>query len=394
MNILIIPLLGTLGVPKSGGENRLYNMCNQLVDSGHIIYVLQKNKALDIKTYSVRKLYTFRELRFGERTLVSLTDFNPDFVFKLNKIIREEKIDLIQFSGPWGIIISKIIIKFNFVDIPVIYDAHDVEADLANYVFAKNSNYSFFEKLFLIKYTSFQERIATRICDHILSVSQEDKLRFIQKYGIENAKITSIPSGASIAIPKMYEDKEKIKARFGFDRRKKIIVFHGSYFHMPNKEAIELINSYIAPVIENKGFDASFVIAGFNVPIYEKSNIRSIGFVEDLYSLLYVSDIAIVPIMGGSGTRIKILDYMGVGLPIVSTKKGIEGINAENMIDAIIVDNINEEFINSIAYLLNNLEERKRLGRNAMKLVQEEYEWNKIGEKLDQLYRKLSVSNY
>ena len=64
--------------------------------------------------------------------------------------------------------------------------------------------------------------------------------------------------------------------------------------------------------------------------------------------MLNSSDIGIVPILHGGGTKLKIFDYMGVGLPIVTTKKGIEGIEAKNGQHAIIVDDVNEEFINAI----------------------------------------------
>ena len=111
--------------------------------------------------------------------------------------------------------------------------------------------------------------------------------------------------------------------------------------------------------------------------------------VKDLYPLLHAADLAIVPIRGGGGTRLKILDYMGVGLPIVTTKKGIEGINVKNGEEAIIVDDVNEKFVDAIKYLIDNKQEREKIGANARRLAEEEYDWDKIGEKLDKLYREI-----
>jgi glycosyltransferase involved in cell wall biosynthesis len=102
------------------------------------------------------------------------------------------------------------------------------------------------------------------------------------------------------------------------------------------------------------------------------------------------SDIAIVPILRGGGTRVKIMDYLNVGLPIVTTKKGIEGIEAENGKHAIIVDDVNEEFIKALEFLIENDSERRRLSRNARKLAEERYDWTKIGEKLNKLYKHLA----
>ena len=65
------------------------------------------------------------------------------------------------------------------------------------------------------------------------------------------------------------------------------------------------------------------------------------------------------------------------------------GIEAENGKHATIVDAVNEEFINVIQYLINNKEECKRIGANARKLAEEEYDWEKIGKKLDKSYKTI-----
>ena len=152
---------------------------------------------------------------------------------------------------------------------------------------------------------------------------------------------------------------------------------------------MDQIKNYIAQEIMKVDKDILFVIAGLGVPFFEDENIKSVGFVEDIYSLIHAADLAIVPILSGGGTRLKIHDYMGVGLPIVTAKKGIEGINAKNYEHAIIVDDVNEEFIDAIKYLIDNEKERKRIGANARKLAEEEYDWNKMGKKLDGLYKRI-----
>ena len=174
------------------------------------------------------------------------------------------------------------------------------------------------------------------------------------------------------------------------ENNKIVILFHGTYSYHPNKEAMDLIVNYIAPLIGKEFKNVLFVLAGNGVPICERMNVKSIGFVEDLYSLLNIADIAIVPILNGGGTRLKILDYLSAGLPIVSTTKGIEGINAKNGEHAIIVDNVNDEFIEAIKYLTDNEQERKKIGLNARRLAEEDYDWDKIGERLNKLYKGFS----
>ena len=386
MNILVIAAGYGLFRPKSGGRNRFYNLVTELIRRENTVIVLQLSECRDSLDATLTKTYYFR-VRFGNMSLGALTDFNIAFIRKFVNIIKSNKIDIIQVSAPFGIFSSKILTKIlSQKYIPIIYDAHNVESDIVD-CYLKDSRYQLFKKLFILIYIPLIERIAVKCADHIISASQEDKMRFIEKYGINETKVKVIASGVRMIDLTALKDKYEIRNKLGINKNRLVLVFHGLYSHPPNREAICLIKNYIAPEIMKVDNDILFVIAGSGVPVFEKDNLKSIGFAEDIYSLLHAADLAIVPVLNGSGTRLKILDYMGIGLPIVSTKKGIEGIIAKNGEEAIIVNDVNEGFINAIKYLINNEEERKRIGANARKLAEEGYDWDRIGEKLDKLYR-------
>lgn len=387
MKILVISSTVGLFKPKSGSRNRFYNLVTQLIKKGGKATVLQPSRYKESIDDALAEVYYYR-VNLGNRTFGTITDLNIGFIMKFAKIIKKQKIDIIQVNGNSGVISSKLVTKLLRNDTPIIYDAHNVQSDISKYI-SNDPKISFLEKIFALIYTPLQERIAVKCADHIISVSHEDRMRFIEKYGINEKKVTVIPSGVNIIDLTLLKDKDKIRNELGIDGNKLVIIFHGSYFYLPNREAMDLIINHIASKIRKSNPNVIFVIAGLDVPLFEKDNIKSIGFVEDIYSLLYAADIAIVPILGGGGTRLKILDYMGVGLPIVTTKKGIEGINAKNNEHAIVVDDVNEGFIDAISLLINNKEERKRIGANARKLAEEEYDWEKIGEKLDKLYRRI-----
>ena len=388
MNILAIAAGYGLFRPKSGGRNRFYNLIAELIRRENTVIVLQLSECRDSLDATLTKTHYFR-VHFGNISLGALTDFNIAFIRKFVNILKSNKIDIIQVSSPFGILSSKILIKVvSQKYIYIIYDAHNVESDIVD-CYLKDSKYQLFKKLFILIYIPLIERIAVKCADHIISASQEDKMRFIEKYGINETKVKVISSGVSMIDLTALKDKYETRNKLGISKNRLVIVFHGLYSHPPNREAICLIKNYIAPEVMKVDNNALFVIAGSGVPVFEKDNLKSIGFAEDIYSLLHAADLAIVPVLNGSGTRLKILDYMGTGLPIVSTKKGIEGITAKNGEEAIIVDNVNEGFINAIKHLINNEEERRKIGANARKLAEEEYDWDKIGEKLDKLYRKI-----
>ena len=379
-NLLIVSPSTDVFNLRRGDEVRVHNIAIKLAKKNDII-IVEPEKFLENKSDLSLKTYGFKKY-----TSPYLTDFDINFILKIFKVLRRENIDIIQIELPQGIIATKFITKLIRQKIPIIYDAHNVEGDRIKHI--KKSQLPFYKKIVAPYFIPVLEKISAKCADHIISVSDEDRNRFIEKYNLNEGKISIIPSGVNkINLPTL-ENKDKVKMRFNINSEI-MILFHGTFSYFPNKEAINLIRSYVAPNVMKIKKDILFVIAGLDVPVFEKDNIKSLGFVEDIYSLIHAADMAIVPILHGGGTRLKILDYMGVGLPIVTTKKGVEGINAKNGEHAIIVDDVNDEFINAIKYLIENEEERKRIGTNARRLAEEEYDWEKIGEKLDKLYKNI-----
>lgn len=390
MKILATSNHGDTFNPKEGADVRKYNLIMGLAKHNDVI-VLEADRyscdniqvPLNIKTDYFREYYLFG------KALSHFTDFNPSFISKIAHTIRNEKVDLIQISFLHGILVTKLITLITRKKIPIVYDAHNVHGDTVKQIPRGSLPYPV--RCFLSIYLPLLERIVVKYAaDHVISVSNEDKTRMIEKYEITEEKITVIPSGAEIIDLSKLNSKNDDKKRLRIENNKIVILFHGTYSYHPNKEAMDLIVNYIAPLIGKEFKNVLFVLAGNGVPICERMNVKSIGFVEDLYSLLNIADIAIVPILNGGGTRLKILDYLSAGLPIVSTTKGIEGINAKNGEHAIIVDNVNDEFIEAIKYLTDNEQERKKIGLNARRLAEEDYDWDKIGERLNKLYKGFS----
>jgi len=382
MNILIISPTADILDRKKGDQIRINSIATQMRNIGYNIVCLEQEKFLDGE-----ENFEFRMVGFKKCTPPFLVDLNPFFYYTLYKTLREENIHLIQISFPTGMIATKIITKLLGLRKPIVYDAHNVEGvKVKEY---KDPTLPLYKRIVAPIYIPILERMAVKLANNILSVSQRDKELFIKKYNVDHEKITIIPSGTNILNLKSLEDRSDVRKKFGVKLEEIIIVFHGTYTYYPNKEAADLIIDYIAPKIGELYHNVNFIIAGKDVPEIEEDNVICVGFIDDLQSLLNASDIAIVPLSHGGGTKLKIFDYMGVGLPIVTTKKGIEGINAKNGEEAIIVDDVNEKFVDAIKYLIDNKQEREKIGANARRLAEEGYDWDKIGDKLDKLYREI-----
>lgn len=389
MNILVISTESGLFKPINGDRSRFFNLAVQLSKRNQVI-VLQPNNVKDNSDLSFGNVRYFKTSIIG-RSFGIFTDFNPYFIIKFLGILLTNKIDIIQISHPSGILASKLLSKLLRRNIPIIYDAHNIDSDSIQSInYYLKSSAPFIKKViikFIVFWVPIIEKIAVNCADFIISVSEIDRIRFIKKFGIIPNRIAVTPSGVYVRSMSPIQDPNK---RIEINHDKKVLIFfHGSFSQAANLEAFNLIRNYIAPtyIKINKDKENIFLVAGTNCPIFEENNIKSIGFVKDLYSLLQEVDIAIVPIRAGGGTKLKILDYMGAGLPTITTKKGIEGINGINGEHAMVVDDVNEEFIDAIKYLVDNEQERKRIGANARRLAEEEYDWNKIGEKLDKLYK-------
>jgi glycosyltransferase involved in cell wall biosynthesis len=113
--------------------------------------------------------------------------------------------------------------------------------------------------------------------------------------------------------------------------------------------------------------------------------------VPEVLPWFYEADLLAVPLRQGAGTRIKVLEAMAAGLPVVSTSKGCEGIAAENGRDLLIADTP-EEFAAAALRIMRSKEATGDLARNARGLVLEQYTWknaaNIMGKTFESLLRK------
>jgi glycosyltransferase involved in cell wall biosynthesis len=388
MRILITSNHGNTFYPKEGADIRKNKLALGLAKKNDVT-VLESDRyiANETEVPSNISIERYHEYFLFGKPLSFLLDLNPSFVSKLYGLLNQDRIDIIQISFPYGFLATKLCLWLLKKKIPVIYDAHNVEKYTTKQISLPDC--SCVISFFLTLYVPILEWLAIKLtADYIISVSDTDRLNFITEYNLNGDRIKVIPSGTTIRSWDDTRSKETLKKEMGISNVK-VILFHGTYSYPPNREAFDLIIDYIAP--QAKAADnVVFLLAGNKTPIFEKDNVRSLGFVEDIDSLLHVADIAIVPLLRGGGTKLKILDYLGAGLPIVTTRKGIEGIDVRNGKDAIVVDEVNKRFIEAILSLVDNDEQRNILGQNGRRLAEEKYGWDRIGESLDVYYNHIN----
>ncbi|WP_117592595.1 glycosyltransferase family 4 protein [Haloprofundus halophilus] len=173
-------------------------------------------------------------------------------------------------------------------------------------------------------------------------------------------------------------DPEAVRRRLGVGDDRTVCLFVGACDYEPNEEAARRIVDEYAPALS----DVEFVIVGRDPPKTTRENVYTPGFVDDLPGALAMADIALCPLTMGSGTKLKMMDYLAAGLPIVTTPVGAQGIDIVDGETALVRDV--SEFEAAIRELSSSPELAARLSANARALGRQ-YSWDELLSAYDDL---------
>jgi glycosyltransferase involved in cell wall biosynthesis len=161
---------------------------------------------------------------------------------------------------------------------------------------------------------------------------------------------------------------------------------------LPNQQGLQWFLDKVWPLVLDVRPETRIAIGGRHMPkkIYQHANDRLWVFpeVDDVQHFINSAKIAIIPLLAGSGMRIKLLEYMAMGQACVSTEIGAEGISVVANKEVFIA-NQPEEFAAAIVLLLDNVEERTSLGAAAREKFIEEYSNAELGAKLITFFQTL-----
>lgn len=171
-------------------------------------------------------------------------------------------------------------------------------------------------------------------------------------------------------------------------------IFTGLLGWGPNVSAMNFLVDQIWPQVKRAFPDARLYLAGKNPPRHVRiwpTQDRSIAVVpnpEDMRPWLARAEVCVCPITEGGGTRLKILDAMAMGKPVVSTTVGCEGLQVTPDENILIADTPGD-FAARLVQLFESEDLRRRMGAAGRALVEREYCWERIGEHLQEAYRVL-----
>ena len=229
---------------------------------------------------------------------------------------------------------------------------------------------------------SYEGRLA-REFDALLAVSQEDKAALQEAAGqpVDVAPLTVIP----IAID---TDEIQVVER---EAEPGHILHIGTMYWPPNIDAVNWFVREIYPLIRQQRPDVQFDVVGSRPPADllalndTGQGINVTGYVEDPTPYQQRAAVMIVPLLAGGGMRVKILQSLAEGIPIVSTTLGCEGIGVTDGEDILIADEPGD-FAAAVLRVLNDRALAQRLSHNGRRLAETRYDYRRACVALDEVY--------
>ncbi len=217
------------------------------------------------------------------------------------------------------------------------------------------------------------------LSDLVIAVSERDREKLVSD-GVDARRVHYVPHGVDIAAFDAAAPLD-VRSRHNIDTDETILIYHGTYQYPPNLESMQAMATRILPRLKARGLKVKVLALG-NMPPKEPlhEDIIFTGIVPEVAPYLLAADIAVVPLLKGGGTRMKILDYFAARLPVVSTRKGIEGIPAEDGVEALIVDGADESFARAVAELIADRDKARKIGDNGRKYVNQ-IDWKEIAQR-------------
>lgn len=385
----IWPLLG-------GAEIRNFNLMKETARAGHDVYLLsfllgrndrdqfdgltphcKKVVGIDLirpKTSRISK--ALKSVAGGSRPFIIDEYFRPQMVAALEKIVEEEKIDVIHSHFLHVAQYAEYKGRAAFV-----YDAHNLEHVLWDRFarFQKNPAMKTFAKIQLPKFVEWQKRVAAH-SEKIVTLSDDDRDEFLRI--APDADITTVSNGADIEF---FQPLPDIKVE------EDSVIYFANFGWPPQDDAALYFHNEILPIVRKERPNVKLYLVGKTPPEairrLASDSVIVTGFVEDIREYIQRASVVVLPLRVGAGTKHRVFQSLAMKKPLVTTSVGAEGIALEQDKTAMVTDDT-ATFARYTLDLLGDAAKRNAMGEAGRELVVNHYDWRANYKVLDRVFEE------
>lgn len=341
---LVITSTFPVSPPRGGGQLRAFHLYGALAETFDIDLLCQAPPTADEGSTVLRpglvehvvprtRAHEEAQAHAGGRVGTPVTDIVAGELSRLTPAYAERLRELVE--GAAGVLLADPFLHPVVRDVapqaPVVYDAYNCELVLKRQMLPPGPAAD--ELLEVVRTVEGDAARASRL---VLTVSAEDEANLRAIYDVPAARFALVPNGTDLAtVPTVdVATRARRSARWraelvarGGPSLEHLALFVGSW-HEPNNEAGRVIVE-LAGELSTVGF----LLVGSHVDALRElslpPNVQALGMVSDAVkrSLLGTVDVALAPLLSGSGTNLKVVEYLAAGIPVVSTDVGLRGLD-------------------------------------------------------------------
>lgn len=209
-----------------------------------------------------------------------------------------------------------------------------------------------------------------------LTVVSEAERSYLRKTAPINARIEVIPNGVDTQANQPDDTAPTPNT----------LIYPGAVTYSANYDAVKYFIREVLPLVRERVPDVRFFVTGGTgkVDVSDLAAVPGVtftGYLPEVTPLIRSTWATVVPLREGGGTRLKVLESMALGTPVISTRKGAEGLNVHPGEDILLAD-APQEMADAICAVLGADSLRARLSRAGRARVESEYDWAIIGRRL------------
>lgn len=379
---------------NTGGKNRAYHLLKyagegvefflfSFVRKGtEYLYHQEKLQKIGVKNIQLFERKKVRDLRIIVKTLhprdsiFKALYFDTRILNKLIQTIKLENIDIVHYESFYtafylsnsvrGLGVKQIFGTENI--------EHSIYRDYARYIAT-----SLLKPLFYLESLKIEreEKNMFKLSDLCIAVTEQEA-QYVRNMSGKECEVVENgvdPGFFSFNAPK----KEKGDT----------ILFVGNFSYFPNNDAVLFFYNNVFKKLDG---NLRLIIVGKQVNkllIRDGQRVERIDYIDDIREVYRRADVLVSPVRIGGGTNFKLLEAMAMGVPIIAHPNRLGSLHIKDGQHLLIAKNP-DEFTEKINLLLNDQTLRIKLSRNARTLVEEKFDWEKIGKKLNTIWKNVA----